>query len=164
MRIYSPQTTPIADSYIRLGYSKKGWIDGELGMEWIKHFDIHTHSKADKRARLLLLDGHNPHYTLEFLQYARTANIIVLCYSSHSTHIYQGLDVVIFAILKRLFIEERDKFESIHHSAVTKETFLGVLGLAYVRAVTTDNVKTTFCKTWCLPFQSLCHSSIRSQA
>ena len=101
-----PQNLYIA---YRLSYSKKGWIDGELDVEWIKHFDLYTKARANGRPHLLLLDGHNSHYTLDFLQYARKENIIILCYPSHSTHVYQGLDVVVFAILKHLFIEERNK-------------------------------------------------------
>ena len=147
--IIVPQNLHIA---YRLGYSKKGWIDGELGVEWIKHFDLYTKARANGRPRLLLLDGHNSHYTLDFLQYARKENIIILCYLSHSTHVYQGLDVVVFAILKCLFIEERNKYEAETQLAVTKDTFLGVLGRAYVKAVTPPTVKSAFCKTGVWPF------------
>ncbi len=83
----------------RIGHSQKGWTDGETGVEWIKHFDLYTKAKAHGRPRLLLVDGHNSHYTLAFLLYAIAAHIIVLCYSSHTTHVYQGLDVVVFGIL-----------------------------------------------------------------
>src|ERR1700677_2084652 len=92
----------------RLGYSQKGWIDGEIGMLWIKQFNAQTREKAKGCARVLLVDGHKSHYTLGFLDYARTHNIHILCYPSHATHIYQGLDVVCFSILKRIWTEERD--------------------------------------------------------
>ncbi|KAF8218535.1 hypothetical protein L208DRAFT_1350477 [Tricholoma matsutake] len=68
--------------------------------KWIKQFDKQTHAKAAGRRRLFLVDGHNSHYTCAFLEYACKNQIVVLCYPSHSTHIYQGLDVVIFSILK----------------------------------------------------------------
>lgn len=29
-----------------LGYSKKGWTNGEIGVEWIKTFDKNTSAKA----------------------------------------------------------------------------------------------------------------------
>jgi len=67
---------------IRLGYSKKGWTDGEIGV---------------------LVDGHNSHYTQAFLEYATAHRIHVLCYPAHGTHVYQGLDVVVFGILKLYF-------------------------------------------------------------
>ena len=86
--------------YIRLGHSMKGYTDGEIGVEWIKQFDKQTYAKAAGCRRLLLVDGHNSHYTHAFLKYAHTNRIVVLCYLSHSTHIYQGLDVMIFSVLK----------------------------------------------------------------
>jgi hypothetical protein len=48
----------------------------------------------------MLVDGHNSHYTQAFLEYARIHGIEVVCYPSHSTHIFQGLDAVIFGPLK----------------------------------------------------------------
>ena len=85
----------------RLGYSKKGYTDGEIGVEWIKQFDKATQEKAVGHRWLLIVDGHNSHYMRGFLEYAREHKIHVLCYPSHLTHLYQGLDVVIFSVLKR---------------------------------------------------------------
>ncbi|SJL16830.1 uncharacterized protein ARMOST_20359 [Armillaria ostoyae] len=71
-----------------ISYSKKGWTNGKIGVEWIKIFDEQIKTKAAGRYHLLLVDGHNSHYTHEFLQYACTHEIIVLCYPSHATHVY----------------------------------------------------------------------------
>jgi hypothetical protein len=60
-----------------------------------------TKKKSPGKYRLLLVDGHNSHYTIEFLLHACLNMIIVLCYPAHGTHVYQGLDVVIFLVLKR---------------------------------------------------------------
>ena len=95
----------------RLGHSKKGWTDGEIGREWIEDFERKTREKANGRKRYLLVDGHNSHYTIQFLTYAIEHEIAVLCYPSHCTHIYQGLDVVIFSPLKKYWQEERDREE-----------------------------------------------------
>jgi len=75
-----------------LGYSKKGWTDGEIGVEWIKHFDKHTAAKAiGGKYRLLLVDGHNSHYTQGFPEYAHTHQILMVCYPAHTTHVLQVL-------------------------------------------------------------------------
>ncbi|KAF9226953.1 hypothetical protein BS17DRAFT_635620, partial [Gyrodon lividus] len=42
-----------------LGYFKKGWTDGEIGVEWIKDFDKCTKEKANRQNHLLIVDGHN---------------------------------------------------------------------------------------------------------
>ncbi|KIM38535.1 hypothetical protein M413DRAFT_12739 [Hebeloma cylindrosporum] len=53
-----------------LGYSKKGWTDGEIGVEYIKDFCEQTKDKVNGHTRVLLVDGHNSHYTLGFLLFA----------------------------------------------------------------------------------------------
>lgn len=137
-----------------LGYSKKGWTDGEIGIEWIKDFDRKTADKVKPgEYRLLLVDGHNSHYTRGFLEYARTHQILVLCYPAHTTHIYQGLDVVIFSILKKDLSEERDKWERETGEKISKKNFLTVYGRAHIRALTPKNIKAAFRKTGVWPFE-----------
>ncbi|KII85726.1 hypothetical protein PLICRDRAFT_145598, partial [Plicaturopsis crispa FD-325 SS-3] len=135
-----------------IGYQKKGWTDGEIGAEWIRHFDEATTEKANGAYRLLLVDGHNSHYTLQFLKYAREHKIIVLCYPAHATHIYQGLDVVIFAVVKRYLNEERDKWMRENAKAIDKTNFLEIYGKAHLRALTPDTIKAAFRKTGVWPF------------
>jgi hypothetical protein len=102
--------------------------------------------------RLLLVDGHNSHYTVAFLLYAREHLIIVLCYIPHSTHIFQGLDVVIFSLLKKMIGEERDKWLRENGVAMDKNNFLEVYSKAHVRALTPANIKAAFKKTGIWPY------------
>jgi hypothetical protein len=67
-----------------LGYSKKGYTDGEIGRAWIENFDKETRAKVKGRRCLLLVDRHNSHYTLGFLNYARAHQIEVVGYPSHA--------------------------------------------------------------------------------
>ena len=92
----------------RINYQKKGWTNGEIRAEWIKIFEKETAGKANGQYQLLLVDGHNSHYTLAFLLHARLNQIIILCCLAHTTHIYQGLNVVIFAGLKHFLSKEWD--------------------------------------------------------
>jgi hypothetical protein len=135
-----------------LGHSKKGWTDGEIGREWIEDFNNKTRAKVNGNTRYLLVDGHNSHYTVSFLHYACEHNIEILCYPSHCTHIYQGLDVVIFSQLKKYWQEERDAEEREHRQRVSKSNFLSVYARAHIRALTPDNVKAAFKKTGVYPF------------
>jgi hypothetical protein len=134
-----------------MGYQKKGYTSGEIGVAWLKDWDKQTTVKAAGRTRLLVVDGHSSHYTLGFLEYARDHNIVVLCYPSHSTHVYQGLDVVIFSVLKRAWSDERDKFEA-RGPTVTKLNFMGVYAKAHVRAFTESNIRAAFAKTGIVPY------------
>lgn len=118
----------------------------------MKIFEEQTREKANGEYRLLIVDGHNSHYTVAFLQLARVHLIIVLCYPAHGTHIYQGLDVVIFAILKLLLSKERDKLLRDTGKAINKSNFLSVITNAYIQALTPGNIKTAFRKTGIHPF------------
>lgn len=118
-------------------------MTGELGVEWMKRFEKITHLKAQGRRRLLLVDGHQSHCTRGFLEHAQKNNIEVICYPSHSTHIYQGLDVVIFGVLKRAWTKARDEFEK-HKSHVNKTNFLEIYSHAHTKALTKDNILAAF--------------------
>ncbi|RDB27179.1 hypothetical protein Hypma_004386 [Hypsizygus marmoreus] len=135
-----------------LGYSKKGYFDNKISVEWIKQFDKHTRDKAAGRRRLLLVDGHSSHYTREFLAYARENKIHVLCYPSHSTHLYQGLDVVIFGVMKTTWGRCRDEFELATGQFVDKSNFLGVYAAAHAKTLTKENILAAFKKTGIVPF------------
>ncbi|EJF61500.1 DDE-domain-containing protein [Dichomitus squalens LYAD-421 SS1] len=143
-----------------LGHLPKGYVDGEIRIEWIKNFNKHMKEKAAGRRRLLLVDGHASHYTFGFLDYAQKNNILVLCYPSHSTHVYQGLDIVIFGVLKRSWTKARDNYERTI-GVVNKTNFLEVYATAHVEALTVANINTTFKKTGVVPLN---HDVITLQA
>ena len=134
-----------------MGYQKKGYTSGDIGIAWLEDWDKLTSAKAAGRYRLLIVDGHSSHYTMGFLDHARNHKIIVLCYLSHSTHVYQGLDIVIFSILKRTWSDEHDKFEK-NGSVITKLNFMSIYAKAHVQAFTKDNIHAAFRKTGVVPF------------
>jgi hypothetical protein len=151
--IYSSFKVFESKYFTSIGYQKKGWTSGKISADWIKNFDRETKNKVkDGEYRLLLVDRHNSHHTVDFLLYAREHLIVVLCYIPHSTHIYQGLDVVIFSPLKKFIGEERDKWLREHAAAMDKNNFLAIYGKAHVRALTADNIKSAFKKTGVWPF------------
>ncbi|KIL55910.1 hypothetical protein M378DRAFT_188629 [Amanita muscaria Koide BX008] len=113
-----------------LGYSRKGWTS---------------------RVIFLWLDSHDSHITYEFLQYCIANNIKVTAYPKHATHIYQLLDVVLFAPLKQEFGRLRDELYRTTGEAVTKENFLKIYGQAHLNILTADLIKTGFRKVGIIP-------------
>ena len=101
---------------------------------------------------MLLLDGHVSHFSKAFIERAIELDIVVLCYPPHSTHIFQGLDVVLFSRAKAEWTKSRDKWEFETGEGVTKESFLEVFGEAYTAAFTPANNKKAFEKTGVHPF------------
>jgi DDE superfamily endonuclease len=118
----------------------------------VKDFDPQTKEKAGGRTRVLLMDGHSSHYSLELLDYAWANNIVILGYPPHCTHVLQGLDVVCFAKMKNEFRSEIQKFEALHRCSVGKGDFVGVFGRAFLRSFTEDAVKAAFAATGVYPF------------
>ena len=131
-------------SVYSIAYSKKGWTNGEIGVRWIKFFDEKTCEKANGQHQLLLVDGHNSHYTWEFLEYACANQVIVVCYPAHTTHLLQGLDVVVFAILKRMLSDEHNCWECETGEMVSKSNFLGIYRWAHLHALTPETIKSAF--------------------
>jgi hypothetical protein len=57
-------------------------------------FDRHTKKKARSSYRLLILDGHGSHVTMDFIEYCDKNRILLAVFPPHSTHSLQLLDVV----------------------------------------------------------------------
>ena len=86
-----------------IGVSENGWTTNELGLAWIKHFDEHTKTKKVGIYRLLIIDGHESHNSLDFQKYCKDHGIITICMPPHSSHLLQPLDVGCFAPLKQAY-------------------------------------------------------------
>jgi len=67
--------------------SSNGWTTNELGIAWLKHFEKHTKARTKGTHRLLIIDGHESHRSLEFDRLCKEQNIITLCMPSHSSHL-----------------------------------------------------------------------------
>lgn len=124
--------------------SENGWTTNDRGLEWIQHFDKHTKSRTFGRYRLLILDGHESHRSVDFELHCKNSEIITLCMPPHSSHILQPLDVGCFGPLKKAYgrqIETRMKAGTTY---ISKEDFFeGFLG-AYMESMTESNIKGGF--------------------
>ena len=133
--------------------SPKGWTDSDIALEWLKtDFEELTKEKAQGRARVIILDGHSLHYSIEFIQYCIDNNIICLVYPPHCTHALQGLDVACFAKMKNKWHSSIDTFERENQRAVSKDDFLFVFGRAFKKAFDVDTVNAAFRSTGVHPY------------
>ncbi|KAF5329630.1 hypothetical protein D9619_009466 [Psilocybe cf. subviscida] len=119
---------------IKIGYQRKGWTDGEIGADWMRLFKKATKSKLTSRDewRLLILDGHNSHHTLEFLEH--------------------GLDVVIFGVFKFYLAKKRDELWRAEEKVIDKSNFLEILEEPWLQTFTPELIKKAFRKTGIVPF------------
>lgn len=87
--------------------TSSGWTNNEVGLAWlIQVFDRCTKAKSLNRPRMLLLDGHGSHVTLDFIEYCTQNRIHLLVLPPHSTHTLQPLDVVMFKPLASAYSKE----------------------------------------------------------
>jgi hypothetical protein len=80
--------------------SSSGWSNNDAGLAWLEQaFNRFTKRKAHGNWRLLILDGHGSHITMDFDKLCNKYHILLAIYPSHSTHTLQPLDVVCFSPL-----------------------------------------------------------------
>lgn len=97
------------------------------------------------------MDGHSTHEELPFLEYAYEHRILIICYPSHSTHRLQGLDVVLFGVLKVTFVKARDEYLRTTTHRFGKESFLRIFGPVYKEVFTQIHILKAFEKTGLWP-------------
>jgi hypothetical protein len=88
--------TKLPPDYI-LECTANGFSTNATGHEWLKHFDKCTFTI---KPRMLIIDGHDSHISVEFVSYCYGHNIWPLCLPPHATHVLQPLDVGFFQPLK----------------------------------------------------------------
>jgi hypothetical protein len=133
-----------------ISVSPNGWTSNNLALAWLKHFD--THAKPVGAYRLLIVDGHESHCSLDFQDYCKENKIIALCMPPHSSHLLQPLDVACFSPLKRCYGDGISALarSRIHH--ISKETFLPAFKAAYELTFTEENARAGFRGAGLVPF------------
>lgn len=84
--------------------SASGWSNGDIGLAWLEQvFNRYTKEKARRKWRLLILDGHGSHVTMDFINYCDNNKILLAVLPPHSTQTLQPLDVVLFKPLSTAY-------------------------------------------------------------
>ncbi|USP77768.1 hypothetical protein yc1106_05042 [Curvularia clavata] len=136
-----------------IAVSDNGWTTNELGVEWLKHFVKHTDGKVVGARRLLILDGHESHQSLEFQELCKENNIYTLCVPPHSSHLLQPLDVGCFSPLKRAYSREVESLIRNHINHITKLEFLPAFKAAFNQSFTSANICSAFRGAGLVPLQ-----------
>jgi len=137
----------------KIATSLKGWTDSHLGLVWLKkHFDVETTKRLHGEYRLLILDGHESHCTLEFIEYAVEKKIILLVLPPHTTHMLQPLDVAIFQPLAKYYSSEVGQNSHEKHYWLQKEDFITYYQNAQKKALRESNILTAWRTTGLIPF------------
>ncbi|KAG6996916.1 hypothetical protein FocnCong_v015071 [Fusarium oxysporum f. sp. conglutinans] len=124
--------------------SPNGWTDNDLGLEWLKHFDRCTNRRSVSRYRLLILDGHGSHHSLDFEKYCQANKIITLFMPPHSSHLLQPLDVGCFSLLKKAYGQVIEHLIRCSITHVSKTEFFPAFYAAFQATMIEKNIKAAF--------------------
>jgi hypothetical protein len=136
--------------------SPTGWTNNEIGLAWLKQvFNRFTKAKARRKYRLLILDGHGSHVTMDFLDYCDRNKIIPAILPPHSTHTLQPLDVVMFKPLSTAYSKELTTY--LHNgqglAGIKKGDFFHLFWKAWASTFTQALILRSFEATGIAPLQ-----------
>jgi hypothetical protein len=135
-----------------IAVSPTGWINNDLALAWLKHFDAHTKASSAGAYRLLIIDGHESHCSVEFQDYCKENKIIALCMPPHSSHLLQPLDVVPYSLLKRHYGDGISLLARSRIHYINKDTFLPAFRTAFEKTFTQENVCAGFRGAGLVPY------------
>ncbi len=126
--------------------TKTGWSNSRVALEWLQQVYLpETQPENPQQWRLLILDGHTTHTSVEFMYTAWKNRVQILYLPAHTSHITQPLDVGIFSPLKNYFHQEMRSFASFSATApVQKQRFLRCYYIASRKAFDPRNIRAAF--------------------
>ena len=136
----------------RVHTSENGWTTNEIGLDWLKHFDQATKGRTRGVYRLLILDGHESHHSVDFEDFCKANNIVTLCMPPHSSHFLQPLDVGCFSPLKASYGKRIEQMMRMQITHITKEDFFDAFVEAFHASITANNIRAGFRATGLVPF------------
>ena len=136
--------------------SPSGYMDDELGLEFMKHFE--RYSARDSlphlrpRPRCLIVDGHSSHIAWRVVKYALDHGIHMICLPSKSTHLLQPLDVGCFGPLQLTYARELSIWlQNNPLSVVNKVVFLEILQKTREKVYTVQTIQNAWKSARCWP-------------
>lgn len=133
--------------------SKKGWMNEDLFLSWLKHFQRHAMTSKENPA-LLVLDNHCSHCSLIAYDFCRENGIIMLSFPPHTSHRLQPLDLTIFGPLKSAYSSECAIFMRQNvHQKITPYDVAEIFNRAFVRVATIEKAQKGFEVSGIVPFR-----------
>jgi hypothetical protein len=137
--------------------SDKGRTSNEIRLIWLKeHFEPQTRDPdhPDKEHRLLIIDNHDSHCSIEFIEFCCDHRIHLLILPPYTTHKLQPLDKGIFGPLERAYSEKLEYHNRWNGLWMDTATFLRYYSTARKAAMTETNILSAFRATGISPFDS----------
>jgi hypothetical protein len=137
---------------VLLATSKTGYMNDQLSLDWIHHFDAYTKQRQKGEWRMLIIGGHGSYLTIEFVSYCYENKITPFLLPAHSTHLLQPLDIGVFQSFKhhhQYVLEEQIRYGGLDYS---KADFLAGFNEMRERTFRSIVIKDAFEKAGLIPF------------
>lgn len=142
----------IADA--KVASSVNGWSDSSIAVQWLRSFAIKTAPMQDDNGvvpyRLLILDDHPSHASIDFVTMADHNRVILLCLPTYSTHLLQPLEVDCFKPLKRAYGEL--VANNVTNDRLDRDEFIHLYASAWQQVLTPTLIRSSFESTGIWPF------------
>jgi hypothetical protein len=99
----NPQTSWFNDKKIpdwHYTTSENGWTSNSHALNWFKSCFLPETKPADDSYRILVMDGHGSHSSIDFLFEAFRNKVYIVFLPAHTSHVLQPLDLGTFASVK----------------------------------------------------------------
>lgn len=132
--------------------SEKGWTSNSIGLHWLTEVFLPETFNSDQY-RLLVLDGHGSHITVEFMWQCYQSKVLLLYLPAHTSHILQPLDLTCFSSLKGRYRTQIANLASLDDSLpIKKARFIEYYAKARVEGLSSRNIRRGFATAGIVPF------------
>jgi hypothetical protein len=145
------RTTSLPANWV-IALSDNGWTTNEIGLQWVQHYNQHSQPRTKGKYRLLILDGHKSHQSVDFNDFCKQNNIITLCMPAHSSHLLQPLDIGCFGPLKKAYSKEIENLVRKHVTHITKVEFFNAFKTAFFATLGEGNIQGGFRGVGLVPY------------
>lgn len=137
----------------RIKPTKSGYIDDKTAFDWLCSFHEASKNRVQKgRPRLLLMDNHGSHSTIEFISFCEEKLIIPFFFLPHTTHLCQPLDGEAFQCLKHYFRTANNEVMIWGGSVARKRDFFRMIHQVREKAFIQRIIRSSFRSRGIYPF------------
>ncbi|KAI0991865.1 hypothetical protein K3495_g16322 [Podosphaera aphanis] len=133
--------------------TENGWPSNMTALAWLKEVFLPQTTPEGNRSRMLLLDGHSSHATVDFMWECKTNNVHLVVLPPHSSHVLQPLDLGVFSPLKhhyRSIISDLAYLDDA--TPIKKRRFLAAYNQARTEALTSRVLRSSCKATGLVPW------------
>ena len=100
---------------------KNGWIANHIIFGWLTNVFLPETKPPSNKARLLILNGHTSHHSIEFLLECKQNNVQLIFLPPYSTHVLQPLDLSCFSAVRLKYRGQIADLASLNDAALIKK-------------------------------------------